>query len=349
MNGAAAAAPLDHAAQASRHAILRFAVAVTLAFVVCEWLQWTPTFMAPALTAALIANLPMRPPLKMVVGLVVVMTFASLVPFVMASLLRGMPIVLFGLVILCMFMAFHSMLVGRPRLPLLLLLICLSIVPVVVMMAPGMADMLPRALIRAVAVAMVLIVAVHAIWPLMPPGAAPVAPPLHADSALRVACLSTAVMAPLLLVYLLFGLTDALPVIIATVLLVVNFDPMRSRAHALALVLGNLGGGMLGWMMHVVLLTTPSLPFLAVLLFLVLLGFGQWITRGGANGAVALVACNAALIVLGSAIASGPGSLSVWLIRLSQFAIAGAFAVGMMSLLWHRAGIRGPAPPSARP
>jgi hypothetical protein len=339
--------------RASRHAILRFAVGVTVAFVLCEWLQWTPTFLAPVLTAVLITNLPARPPLKMALGLVVIMTVVALVPFVMTSLLRGMPFVLFGLITLCMFLAFHSMLSGRPRVPALLLLICLAIIPVVVMVAPAMAGGLPLALVRGIALALVLIAVMHALWPLLPqrrpaqePDAQPEAAPRKAN-VLPLALLSTAVMLPVLLVYLLFGLADALPVIVTTVMLVVNFDPQRSQKHALALILGNFAGGMLGWLMHTVLLTTPNLLFLALLLFVVLLGFGQEILRGGSTGMVALVGCNAMLIIFGSAIASGPGSLSIWLVRLFQFALAGAFAVGMMSLLWHRAGIPRSIPPAA--
>jgi hypothetical protein len=43
------------------------------------------------------------------------------------------------------------------------------------------------------------------------------------------------------------------------------------------------------------------------------------------------------LIILSLTIVSGSGSLSVWLTRLFQFALAGAFAVGMMSLVSPRA------------
>lgn len=338
---------MDEATRASRHAILRFAVGVTVAFVLCEWLQWTPTFLAPVLTAVLLTNLPVRPPLKMALGLVVIMTVAALVPFVMASLLRGMPLVLLGLITLCMFVAFHAMLAGRPRVPALLLLICLAVVPVVVMVAPAMAGSLPLALVRGIALALVLIAVVHVFWPVMPKRGPPPAGATQTGSPLALALLSTVVMLPLLLVYLLFGLADALPVIVTTVMLVVNFDPQRSRTHALALILGNFAGGMLGWLMHTVLLTTPHLLFLALLLFVVLLGFGQGILRGGPAGAVALVGCNAMLIIFSSAIASGPGSLSVWLVRLFQFALAGAFAVGMMSLLWSRAGVPRSVPPAA--
>lgn len=319
------------------HAALRFATGVSAAFVLCELMQWSPSFIAPVLTAALLANLPMRPPPKLVLGLIITMSFAALFAFALASLLRGMPSVLFGAVALCMFLSFHAMASGRPALPALLMLICLATIPVVVMVAPAQASILPLAMIRGIAVALAMIWIVHLPWPHMAaPTPVPMAPPSEVTPVSQ-ALLSTAVVLPLMLVYLLFGLADVLPVLIATVMLVVNFDLRRGRLQALAMILGNFAGGLLGLLMHTTLLTTPSLPFLAALLFLVLLGFGKRIAAGGPGAAVALIACNAMLIIFGSAIASGPASLTLWLVRLFQFALAGVFAVGMMHLVWHRA------------
>jgi hypothetical protein len=103
-------------------------------------------------------------------------------------------------------------------------------------------------------------------------------------------------------------------------------------------VIANFMGGLLGFVLHTVLLTTPNIAFLALLVFLATLGFAKYIQVGGQVGHNAVVACNAMLIILGNAIATGPGSLSLWLVRLFQFALAGAFAVGMMEVLWHRVG-----------
>lgn len=332
----AIARPAEHA-DARLHATLRFAVGITAAFVACEAMQWAPTFLAPVLAAVLLANLPMRPPLKLALVLVVAMAAAALFAFAIASLLRGTPVVLFGLIALCMFLAFLAMLGGRPALPFMLLLICLATIPVVVMIAPAQAGAFPVALVRGITLALVVIALVHLPWPRLPTPVPKPTPRASSATPLARALLSTAVVMPVMLVYLLFGLADVLPVLVATVMLVVNFDLQSGRAQALGMVLGNFAGGLLGLVLHGLLLTTPSLPFLAILLFLVLLGFGQRIVAGGAMGAVALVACNAMLIILSSAIASGPGSLSLWLARLSQFALAGAFAVGTMHLVWYRA------------
>lgn len=331
-------------AHARMHAVLRFAVAVTAAFCIGEALGWWPSFLAAVLTAVLAASLPVRPTVPMAAGLVVVMAVVAGLPYLLASLLRGVPVVLFGLVALGMLAGFAALLTGRPRLPAMLLLICLAVIPVVVLTAPSQAAVLPLALVRAMTLALALLLLVHAAWPATPARQPPTAATERAGEPARLAVLATLVMLPILLAYLLLGLVDALPVIVTTVMLVINFEPRQSARHAMALIVGNLAGGLLGWGMHLLLLTTPTLPFLALLMLLAMIGFGQRITADGPGGAVALVACNAALIIFGTALASGPTSVMVWLTRLTQFALAGAFALGMMHLLWHRKARRAPAP-----
>jgi len=327
------------------HATLRFAAGTTAAFVICEFLQWSPSFLAPVLAGVLLANLPMRPPLKLGVVLVLMMAAASLSVFAMASLLRGTPFVLFGAIGLCLFLAFLALVSGRQALPFIFLLLCLTTIPVLVMVAPAQAGSMPTALIRGIALALVVIWVVYLAWPCKPPPK-PVpdaAAPSIATPETR-ALLSTAVLMPVMLVYLLFGLADVLAVMVGTMILVINFDLESGRAQAWARIVANLVGGLLGLLLHAVLLTTPSLPFMALLMFPVLLGFGRRIAAGGAAAQNAVVACNGMLIIFSSAIASGPSSLSLWLVRLFQFALAGAFAVGMMHLLWYRIAHRTSVP-----
>jgi len=335
MKQAAATAAIP--ARGAYHGTLRFAAGVTLAMVISEVMGWRPSFLAPVICAVLLANLPSRPPAKATLGLIAIMAAASLLTFAAASLLRAMPWVLYGLIALGMFLSFHAMLSGRPRLPALVLLICLATVPIVVLIAPAFAGTFPMVLIRGIAVALLAIHIVFVLWPVPLPATPASTILLDARTALATALVSTAIVVPLMLVYLLYGLVDALPVLIGTVMLVVNFDLQRTRMHALAMIVGNFSGGLLGLGVHALLLTTPSLLFLALLLFLMLLWLGQRIVAGGAMAGLALLVCNTMLIILSSAIASGPGSITLWFTRVMQFVIAGGFAVGMMSLIWHRA------------
>ena len=329
------------------HASLRFATAVTFAFVLGELAQWTPTFLAAVLVSAVLGNLPMRPPPKLGVVLVVVMAVAAIYAFFVSVWLRGTPWVMFGVIALSMLLAFHGMLSGKPRLPGLLALLCLTTVPVLAMVSPAHAGLLPRGLVLGMAMAMAVIFAVYAIWPTPPPQRPPAPPPGPGDATpLRMALLSTAAMMPVILVYLMFGLVDVLPVMIGTLLLVANFDVNSTPRQALVQVLANLMGGLLGMLVHALLVTTPSLVFLALLLFVVVLGFGQRIYAGGPSAPTAVVACNAMLIILGSSISAGTGSLSLWLTRVVLFALGGAIAIALMSLLWRWFKPK-PMPPAA--
>jgi hypothetical protein len=321
---------------ATLQATLRFAVGVTLAFVVSEAMRWSPSFLAPVFTAVLLTNLPIRPTFKMVVGLMIVITVASLFALALASLFRGTPTVMFGLIALCVFAAFLAILGGRPPFPALLLLICLATIPVVVMIAPAQAGILPAALIRSMLIALLTIQLVYIPWPLAPAARPPPPAASRTASPGAMAAAGVAIVMPLMLVYLLFGLADVLPVMIATVMLVANFDAQRGRMHALGMIVGNSVGGLLGLLLHSLLVTTPTLPFLCVLMFVVLLGFGQRTSVGGPTAGLAMLTCNATLIILSTAISSDTATLSLWLIRVLQFALAGAFAVGTMSLVWHR-------------
>lgn len=321
---------------AGLHMVLRLATGVTFAFVLCEAAGWAPSFLCAVFTAVFLVSLPGRPTPKMALSLVIVMASSSLFVYAISALLYDAPVPLVVLLSFIVFLSFRLMAAGRAKLPGLLLLICVSTVPVIATIAPAQALALPLALNRSMLLAMLIIQIVYSLWPeTLPPAPAPAAP-VSTISPGVLAALGTAIVVPLMIVYLLYGLTDALPVLIATVMLVANFDPQRGRAHALGLVAGNVGGGFLGVLAHLALLTTPTLTVLALLLFLVLLALGKRIAAGGPGAAITLVACNSMLIILGTSIATGPASLSLWLTRMSQFVAASIFAVGMMNVIWYR-------------
>ncbi|RJF93851.1 DUF2955 domain-containing protein [Sphingomonas cavernae] len=323
----------DPIAPGRLHWVLRFGAGIAVAFVLSEAMGWYPTFLAPVLVATLLANLPGSPPFKAGLSLVLVMAAAALVAFLLPSLLRGAPQILFGAIALIVFLAFAAMAQGRARLPALLLLMCVATVPVIAMVQPQLAGFLPVALVRAAAVAVLVVWGAYALWPhVAPRAAAPVPAPIA--SPVATALMGTAIVMPLMLVYLMFGLTDALPVLVTTVLLVANLDPQRGAMHGLAMMLGNLIGGLVGVFAYALLQIAPSLITLALITFIVAMAFGARIEKGGPKAAVGLITCNSCLIILSSAILSGPSNSGIWIARLSQFALACTFAIGMMGLLW---------------
>jgi hypothetical protein len=313
---------------------LRYATGTTGAFVVSEAFGWTPNFIGAVLAGAFLANLPGRPPLKLGAVLVLVMAGSSSFSFILSSLLRGTPTVLFGLVGLCMLLGFHAVASGKPMLPILLALLSLIVIPVIAMQSPEAAGTVPTSLTRGMLLAMLAVWATYAVWP-SPPPKAPPPPPLPATATpLTLALLSTAVLLPLMLAYMLFGWVDVFPVLISTLIIVLNFDVARGQQQALALVAGNFAGGMFAILLYALFQSTPSLPFLALLLFLVQMGFGRRIAAGGPLAGVAVVGCNGMLIIFGSALGSNT-PVSGWIARVFQFALAGAFALGALQFAWY--------------
>lgn len=315
----------------ARSGTLRFAFGTASAFVLCEAMGWYPTFLAPVLVAVLLGSLPAALPLRAGLALIFVQSAGAATAFALSSMLRETPTVLFGTIGLIVFLSFAIIASGRAFLPTLLVLICFSTIPIVTLAAPQEAGALPVAFIRGMALAAVTVWLVQGIWP----PAAKAEPPSSVAKVepARLALAGSAIVLPLMLVYLMFGITDALPVLITTIVLVVNFDPSRGAVQGLAMILANLIGGMVAILCHAAVDIAPSLFTLAGTAFLIGLAFGQRIARGGPLGPVALITFNQAVIMLSLGLIPGPSSTGLWVTRVLQFAIAYAFAVGLMYLM----------------
>jgi Protein of unknown function (DUF2955) len=317
------------------HAFLRFSTGVTLAFILCEAMGWAPTFLTPVLLAVFLTSLPFSPPFNVGASLVVVMAAAAGLAFLLSSLLRESPGVLVGAIGVIIFLALAALAQARAKLPATLLLVCMATIPVIAMAAPAYAGLLPTALVRGTALAMLILWSMHALWPeVMPPAAAPMPAPLHSPMAR--ALVGTAIIMPVMLVFLMFGLTDALPVMVTVVLLVTNFDPGQGAMQAAGMVFGNLLGGFIGFVAFLLLSIAPSLVTLALISFLIASIFALRIGKGGAGAAVAVLTCNSCFIILGIAISSPDSSAGVWMTRVLQFVLASLFATGMMTLAWRK-------------
>ena len=331
---------MDRPEAARLHFVLRFSVATTAAFILCEWMVWQPSALAPVLTAVLLASLPVSPPFKVGFVLVLIMAICAWFTFFLTTLLSQAPHVLFGALGLILFLAFAGLAQAKGQLPLTLLLICVAVVPLITLTVSQYAGILPSLLVKAMAIAIGFVWVAFALWPLPPPhDPEPPAPP--SETPVAAALIGTAIVLPLMLVYLLFGLTDAIPVLLTTVLLVAKMEEERGAANAWAKLLGNFLGGFVAIVAFYLVSLAPSLAMLAVVTFLIGIAFGSRIAEGGVRGGNALLAYNATMVILGLALLKGPSNSGTWGSRVVQFAIACIFAVAMMRLLLPLAKRRG--------
>lgn len=324
---------IDPRERAEAHALLRYAVGVTASFVVCSALDWQPAFLAPVLTSVLIANLPMRPPLKLALVIVASLALSGLAMVLLSLTLYHFPVVLFGVVALCTFLVFHWMLSGGPGLPLLLSMIAVGIVPMMTLASPQHAGAVPLMLLRGIATAMVTVWVVYAIWPAPPPPRAVAKADVDTEP-LATAVAATLAIMPLMLAYLLLTPTHAVPALMGVIIIVSQFQLQRSRWRARAYVVGNIIGGLIGVLAFWLLTMWPSLFTLAVLTFLAALVPGSRIATGADNAMAASIAGIGMLIIFGSSIQEGPASPELWIERVLYYCFAGLFAIGAMELLW---------------
>lgn len=322
--------------------VLRFSVGTTSAFIICELMGWQPSALAPVLTGVLLANLPASPSFKVGLALVIVMALSAWLAFTLTALLAQAPVLLFCTIGLIMFLAFAGLAQAKAQLPLTLLLICISVIPVVTLTVSQFAGVLPAMLVRAMALALVFTWIAYAIWPLQSPKSPdPPMPPVEAPVA--TAALGTAIVLPIMLTYMLFGITDAIPVLLTTVLLVAKMEEERGAAAGWAKLVGNFLGGFVAVVAYFLLAVVPSLATLTLLTFIIGVGFAMQIVKGGVRGGNALLGYNAAMVIFGLALLKGDANSGTWGARVVQFGIAVTFAVGMMHLLLPRAKRRAAA------
>ena len=153
----------------------------------------------------------------------------------------------------------------------------------------------------------------------LPPRAAPKAVPSPPALALRIALLGTAILAPLMLAYLMMGLYTALPVMIGTVMIVASLDFHLGRKQAVLRVVANFAGGVSSVIVLVLLAIHPTLATFTLLVLASALLFGWRISHGDPMAQLLIVACNGYLIVFGTSLHSDSGTFDVWLTRVGLF------------------------------
>ena len=326
---------LDPAEAAKLHFILRFAVGTTLSFTICEAMNWQPSALAAVLSGILLAKMPVAPPFKVGVALIIVMYLAGWFCYALTVWLHGVPHILFGVIGLVLFLAFLGLAQAKAQLPLTLLLICIAILPILTLTHPDQAPRMREVLVRAMGWAVIMAWVMHAIWPKI--AIIPAAPPQEAVSApVATAAVGTLIVLPVMLVYWLFGLTDAMPVLLQVVLLVAKMEEERSKATAQAKLISNFLGGFIGLAAYLLLGIAPTLINFALITFILSMWFGVMISRGGIKGSNAELAFNATMIIFGLFILKGDANAGSWSARIIQFVIGCSLAVGMMALLWPR-------------
>lgn len=337
---------------AGRQAI-RIAFAAALAFAVAELAGWEFSFLAPMLAVQLLVAMPTAPGFRQGIALPLVILAATSCALAISTIFSLTPVILLALVSLVICWSFYGQRRGAPGAVMLLIQIAFCCVPVIATISFDLASLFMTSLLLASITAVVTVWLAYLFIP--PPRHAAAlprqSPPGHEPAlAARIAISDTLVLLPVLIAFIARGDINNIVILMITLNLLRAVEPEGSGKIAMAIILGNVFGGVVAVLVYQLVILAGSFTFFILIVLATGLLFGERIVRGGAAAPVFAIAFATFLLILGLGISPLPsGSEELLLIRIVKILVASAYTIGALSLVVRlRHSSRLPASPATK-
>jgi hypothetical protein len=314
--------------------VLRYVCGATLAMAIALGVGWNLSHLLPVLAIGYFAPGAKPPTFKqglMFLFTVIVSSFAALLFFKIAGEYIMAFIPGFALILLTIF---HTNKLAPQN--KLFVLVSFLLVPMLGFISLKVAYAVVFSIITGAVVTLILVWIVHAIIPdvTMPDKAAPAKPapkPLSSDERLAHALNSLTVVLPLVLVFYFFQWSGGLLVLIFVAILSMN--PAFNIKAGMALILGNLAGGIISIILYEMLVIVPQFFFLILLILLTGLFLGPKFFSGTKTAPLFGMAFSTVLLIIAqSTSGTDDAGEKVW-IRVLQIMIAVIYVVLAFSIM----------------
>jgi hypothetical protein len=290
--------------------VIRYAVGTTIAMAVAMGFNWPLAYIVPVLSLGFLATPDPCPTPAQGLKFVAVVSIASFLGLQFAGWFLPFPLVCIALVGLVLFRIFYAKASGGSPVLIMWLMISFTVIPLVGLMSPGAATLVALAIPAAAAVSMLLIWLVYFIFPdpreVTAAALAASAPPEQQlpphDERFRIAVETTLVVMPLLVLFYLLQLTNALLILIFVTMLSSQPGFAKNFKAGVMLLLGNLIGCLSALVIYETLVLMPEYYFLLLVTLLTGLIFGGQLFSGKKSAPLFGMAFSTVLLVLGSAI-----------------------------------------------
>ncbi len=320
---------------------LRYAVGATIAMAIALGAGWPLSFLTPVLSLGFLAA-PARLELKAGIGFVSVVAAACLAGLILVEFLLPYPLVYLPFIGLCLFRLFYAKADGVSPLVVMWLLIAILVLPLVGMQMPEIAFFVAAGLVFGAAMMVLL---VWLTWAMFPDPSVPVAgpavpaapavrPPTNAVK-LRNALLSVTVVFPAVAVFYTMQWTGGILILVFIAILSMQPGVAGNLKMGVALITGNVLGGIASIMFYETLVMVPSFPFMILLTLLCGLTFGRQLFSGKKNGPLFGMAFSTVLLIIGSTTSSNDDAGNAVIVRVLQMMIAVIYVVVAFGLLEH--------------
>ena len=318
---------------------LRYAVGATIAMAIALGVGWPLSFLTPVLSLGFLAA-PARLELKAGLGFVAVVAAACLAGLVLVEFLLPFPLVYLPFIGLVLFRLFYAKAGGASPLVVMWLLIALLVLPLVGMQMPEIAFFVAAGLVFGAAMMVLL---VWLTWAMFPDPPAPVAgPPVPAVPAappptnavkLKSALLSVTVVFPAVAIFYTMQWTGGILILIFIAILSMQPGVAGNLKMGMALIIGNVVGGIASVMFYETLVMVPSFPFMILLTLLCGLAFGRQLFSGKKKAPLFGMAFSTVLLIIGSTTSSTDDAGNAVIIRVLQMMTAVVYVVLAFGLM----------------
>jgi hypothetical protein len=297
-------------------------------------IDWQLSFLTPILALSFLGSPAPRPAPKAIVTFIGVVAAAGFVGVLVSATLLTYPIVFLLVEGLLLFLLFYHGARGAPALLITWLMIALTVIPVMALQSMVLAIALAKGLVVGAAGALAIVWLAHVLIPDPPSGevgaaaaagGAKPAPPSPQQCVTR-AWLNTAVVFPVVAFYLFTGLTSVL-ILVMIALLSMQPDVSKGYKAGVALITGNLMGGIAAIVTYELLVMVPEYMYLILLTLLASLFFGGRLFSGTPKAPLFGMAFSTLLLVVLSTTSSfGEADAKAWT-RVVQITIAVVYLV----------------------
>jgi uncharacterized membrane protein YccC len=324
---------------------LRVGLGVAFAFVLAHALEWPLAMLTPVLTVQLLAALRGPPSLKMGSGIVAIVIGASATGYLISQLVIY-PAVVVLLIGTGLFAIFFAQVRGRGGPAAFIFLIAITLLPVMAVKTSAdavalVAFELIRASFAAVLIAWFAFALIPDVQregrPPSPPPANPPATPTAGTrppvppSALGPALLSTSVILPLVVAYLLFDLPSGPAALVTALSIIGRADQPRVLG---GLVVGNVLAGIGASLGYLMILAAPSLMMIFLVVLLLALLCGDHASSGRPTAPLAVVALVSIVLFLDAGLSVlSEGTTAAFFSRLFDIGFAIAYVIAAVAVL----------------
>jgi hypothetical protein len=316
--------------------IFRYAVGATLMVAFAMGFNWKLGFIVPVLGLSFLASGENAPSLKKGLAFVIIISIASLIGLFLSYAFLGIPIIHVLVTFLLLLHVFYSTAVAPSE--KVWLIITVLVIPNVALLSPDIAGLISMLLMFYALMAVVLVWLTFLIIPFKrrfkDPRKADIVSIPDKNQRFVYAITTTLVIMPVYLMFYYFELTGSLLILIFIALLSMQPAFAKDFKGGVALILGNLIGGIASIIVYEILTVVPVFGYFLILVFLTGLLLGRQLFGTKKAAPLFGMAFSTFLLIICSVtgMSSNDASSKLWS-RVIQIMIAVIYVVTAFGLI----------------